>query len=279
MINRRAMRTIYNIIGVVIFAIVTCSKVVAADAKTTAEACWADGIAAYEAKDYDLAVEKFEHIVALGYVSGDLYYNLANSYFKLGEQTTEEGLHKFAGGELGRAVLNYHRALRLDPTLEDARYNLELAVDSTNDTEALPESFIATIWRNMSNLAHSNSWAIGSLVMLALLLALVMFYLLSNSLTIRMAGFLGAIVLVVGIIFSLAFALYSKHEVESENRAVVICADTTPVHASPESGSKVIRQPSQGVTVRVSRNHGDWSEIIFADGEKGWIRSAKIEHI
>ena len=273
------MRTIYNIIGVVIFAIVACSKVVAADAKTTAEACWADGIAAYEAKDYDLAVEKFEHIVALGYHSGDLYYNLANSYFKLGEQTTEEGLHKFAGGELGRAVLNYHRALRLDPTLEDARYNLELAVDNTNDTEALPESFIATIWRNMSNLAHSNSWAIGSLVMLALLLALVMFYLLSNNLIIRMVGFFGAIVLVVGIIFSVAFALYSKYEAEDDNRAVVICADTTPVHASPESGSKVIRQPSQGVTVRVSRNHGDWSEIIFADGEKGWIRSAKIERI
>ena len=273
------MRTIYNIIGVAVFALLTCSEVVAADAKTTAEACWADGIAAYEAKEYDVAVEKFEHIVSLGYVSGDLYYNLANSYFKLGEQAVEEGLNKFSGGELGRAVLNYHRALRLDPTLEDARYNLELAVDNTNDTEALPESFIATIWRNISNLAHSNSWAVGSLVMLALLLALVMFYLLSNSVTIRMIGFFGAILLVVGIMFSIAFALYSKYEAEDDNCAVVICADTTPVHTSPESGSKIIRQPSQGVTVRVSRSHGDWSEIIFADGEKGWIRSAKIEQI
>lgn len=273
------MRTIYNIIGVAVFALLTCSNVVAADAKTTAEACWADGIAAYEAKEYDVAVEKFEHIVSLGFASGDLYYNLANSYFKLGEQATEEGLHKFSGGELGRAVLNYHRALRLDSTLEDARYNLELAVDNTNDTEALPESFIVTIWRNISNLAHSNSWAVGSLVMLALLLALVMFYLLSNSVTIRMIGFFGAVLLVVGIIFSIAFALYSKYEALDDNRAVVICTDTTPVHASPESGSKVIRQPSQGVTVRVSRSHGEWSEIIFADGEKGWIRSAKIEQI
>ena len=273
------MRSIYNIIGVALFALLACSKVVAADARTTAEACWTEGIAAYEAKDYSSAVENFERIAELGFASADLYYNLANSYFKLGEQAAEEGVHKFSGGELGRAVLNYHRALRLDPTLEDARYNLELAVDYTNDTEALPESFIATIWRSVSNIAHSNSWAVASLVMLGLMLAFVIFYLLSNSIMLRMISFFGALILIVGIIFTVAFALYSKSQAEDDNRAVVVCADTTPVHASPESGSKVIRQPSQGVTVRVSRNHGDWSEIIFADGEKGWIRSAKIEHI
>lgn len=273
------MRSVYNIIGIVLLMVMASTKVVAADARTTAEVLWAEAIAAYEAKEYQTAVDRFEHIVDLGYASGDLYYNLANSYFKLGEQTTEEGQGKFSGGELGRAVLNYHRALRLDPTLEDARYNLELAVDNTNDTEALPESFIVTIWRKMSNLAHTNTWATASLVMLGLMLALVIFYLLSNSISLRMIGFFGAILLLVGVIFSVVFALYSKRVAESDSRAVVICSDTTPVHASPESGSKVIRQPSQGVTVMVSRDHGDWSEIVFADGEKGWIRSAKIERI
>jgi hypothetical protein len=273
------MRSIYNIIGIVAFALLSCSKVSAADAKTTADACWADGIAAYEAKDYGLAVEKFEQIVELGYVSGRLYYNLANSYFKLGEQVTEEGGRQFSNGELGRAVLNYHRALRLDPTLEDARYNLELAVDNTNDTEALPESFISSVWRNMSNFAHSNSWAVGSLVMFGLMLACVLFFLLSGSVMVRRISFFVAIILLIGVIISVIFARFSKHQLEEDNRAVVVCNDTTPVHASPESGSKVIRQPSQGVTVWVSRSHGDWSEIIFADGEKGWIRSAKIEKI
>ena len=273
------MRTIYNIIGVAIIALLSCAKVVAADAKTTAEAYWAEAIAAYEAKDYGLAVERFEQIVELRYLSGDLYYNLANSYFKLGEQASEEGLHKFSNGELGRAVLNYHRALRLDPTLEDARYNLELAVDHTNDTDTLPESFMVTVWRNMSNMAQSNSWALSSLVMIGMVLALIIFYMLSNSIMLRRISFFGAIIFIIGVIIVVALALYSKRQSEEDNRAVVICNDTTSVHASPDSGSKVIRQPSQGVTVRVSRDHGEWSEIIFADGEKGWIRSAKIENI
>jgi SH3-like domain-containing protein len=60
---------------------------------------------------------------------------------------------------------------------------------------------------------------------------------------------------------------------------VVICNDTTPVHASPDSASKIIRQPSQGVTIEVLRSHGEWSEILFADGEKGWIRTSQIENI
>lgn len=233
----------------------------------------------YEAKEYGGAVECFELIVTLGHASADVYYNLANSYFKLGEQLAEEGERKFAGGELGRAVLNYHRALRENPAMEDARYNMELAVDYTNDTEPLPVSFIVTIWRGMRDVATSNGWAVSSLVILGLMLGLVILYLLSNSVALRKLGFFATLLLFVGFIFSTTFALSSRSQMESDNRAVVVCSDTTPVHASPESESKVIRQPSQGVTVRVIREHGDWSEISFADGEKGWIRSSKIERV
>ena len=275
------MKRLYNIIGIALHFVVLLApvNVVAADAKTTAEACWKEGIVAYERKDYREAVNYFEQVAELGYGSADLYYNLANSYFKLGEQLSEEGEHKFSGGELGRAVLNYHRALRIDPTMDDARYNLELAVDYTNDTEPLPESFIATLWRGVRDITTSNGWALSSLILLGLLLGLVLFYLLSNNIALRKVSFFAAILLLVGFMFSTTFALSSRSDVEHDNRAVVICSDTTPVHASPESGSKVIRQPSQGVTVRALREHGEWSEISFADGEKGWIRSSKLEKI
>ena len=275
------MKRLYYIIGIVAIsvAMLAPTKAVAADAKTTAEACWKEGISSYEERNYSEAVRCFEQIAELGYASADLYYNLANSYFKLGETLAEESGRKFAGGELGAAVLNYHRALRLDPTMEDARYNLELAVDHTNDTEPLPVSFIVTIWRGARDIATSNGWALSSLILLGLTLGLVILYLLSNNIALRKVSFFIALISLVVFIFSMTFALSSRSEVERDNRAVVMCSDTTPVHASPESGSKVIRQPSQGVTVRELRTHGEWSEIAFADGEKGWIRSAKLEHI
>mgnify|MGYP003290711600 CR=1 FL=1 len=104
----------------------------AADNKTTARASWEAGIEAYNAKEYAEAVEAFETVVASDYASAEVYYNLANAYFKLGQQSASS--RPFAGGELGRAVLNYERALKLDPTLDDARYNLDIAKDYTNDT-------------------------------------------------------------------------------------------------------------------------------------------------
>jgi SH3-like domain-containing protein len=31
--------------------------------------------------------------------------------------------------------------------------------------------------------------------------------------------------------------------------------------------------------VRISREHSNWTEVVFADGEMGWIRNAHIEAI
>ena len=273
-------RVIYYIsailVGVIIMVAPTNLR--AADATTTAAACWEEGLKAYESRNYADAVTAFERIVTLGEASAEVYYNLANAYFKLGQHNSTTS-RNFASGELGKAVLNYHRALKLNPAMADARYNLELAVDHTNDTESIPQSFIATIWQGLRSLMTSNGWAVMSVVMLAVALILVMMYLLSANILLRKVGFFVAIVLIVGFVITTALAISSRKAVEMDNRAVIICNDTTPVHASPDSASKIVRQPSQGVTVRTSRSHGDWREIIFADGEIGWIRNSAIEII
>ena len=269
------IRILHIVALVLLLATATLSH--AADAKTTARAAWDEGIAAYERKEYAKAVEAFESIASLGEVSDDLYYNLANAYFKLGQQP--DAVRHFADGELGRAVLNYHRALRLNPAMEDARYNLEIAVDHTNDTDGLPQSFIVTLWHALRNAMTANGWTVLSLVMLATLLTLTMVYLLSERIALRKVCFFTSLVLGVCLILSTTLAASSHYAIKNDTRAVVLCHDTTPVHASPDSASKIIRQPSQGVTVRIARSHGEWSEIIFTDGEKGWIRSAIIERI
>ena len=267
---------IFSLVGILAIAIPTATQ--AADATTTAKAYWQEGIAAYESHNYKEAVDAFESIISLGEESAEVYYNLANAYFKLG-QHKESAVRPFSSGELGKAILNYHRALKLNPAMADARYNLELAVDHTNDTESIPQSFIATLWHGLRSMMTSNGWTITSIIMLATALILVMFYLLSANIMLRKVGFFMAIVLIVCFFFVTALAISSRHALQSDNRAVVICNDTTPVHASPDSASKIIRQPSQGVTVRISRQHGDWTEITFADGEMGWIRKTAIEAI
>ena len=271
---------LYNIVCAVMAGVATLFMVVpgyAADSKTTARASWKAGIEAYNAKDYAEAVEAFETVVASGYASADVYYNLANAYFKLGQQS--ESSRPFAGGELGRAVLNYERALRLDPTMDDARYNLDIAKDLTNDTEAVPESFIVRVWHYVAGIMTTNGWVTLSLVMLGVTAVMVLLYLLHDSVTLRKISFFVSLATTVVFILSTIFSIVQLRASDEDNSAVIITHDTTPVHASPDSGSKIIREPSQGVTVEVEREQGEWSEVRFADGEKGWVRTTNVEII
>lgn len=252
---------------------------VAANADTTAEAMWQQGIESYAAKDYRRAVECFERVAELGYATDDLYYNLGDAYFKLGQQHVEASGRAFAEGELGKAILSYQRALKLNPTMKDARYNLELATDYTNDTEAIPVGFLTAMWRALRDCMSSNGWAICSVVLLFITLTLVLVYLLGVSVTLRKVSFFVALLAALAFVLTTALALSQRAAYLDDSRSVVICSDTTPVHASPDSSSKIIRQPSQGVNLSIVRTIDEWAEVEFADGEKGWIRSSNIERI
>lgn len=274
--------TINTIIRTALVALIatvaTVAISLAADSKTTARASWKAGIEAYEGKDFASAVEAFENVVASDHASAEVYYNLANAYFRLGQQSAN-GARMFGNGELGRAVLNYERALKLDPTMDDARYNLDIAKELTNDTEAVPEGFLSRVWGSLAGLLTTNAWATISLVMLLTTVILVLIYLLHESLVLRKVSFFVAIASTLLFILSTALSLTQLSAATDTSRAVIIANDTTPVHASPDSGSKIIRQPSQGVTVVVERSQGEWTEIRFADGEEGWVRNNSVELI
>jgi uncharacterized protein YgiM (DUF1202 family) len=125
----------------------------------------------------------------------------------------------------------------------------------------------------------TNGWAVLSIVMFGVALLSLVVYLLNGNVVVRKVAFFLALIVALVFVVTTALSLTQLRAAEVDNRAVVLASDTTPVHASPDSGSKIIREPSQGVTVEVERKQGDWSEVRFADGEKGWVRTTNIEII
>lgn len=250
-----------------------------APGNNAADALWRHATEAYADKRFQEAVETFGRIDDMGYVSAELYYNLGNAWFKAGQNNIGQNGRPFASGELGRAVLNYRRALKIDPSMSDAQYNLDLAVDYTNDTDGVPEFVMARVWRSLRDQLSSDAWAVISIILLAVMLALTILYLLSRNISLRKTGFYGALLTAVLFVVATLLAASQRAVEQRDDAAVIVCRDTAPVHSSPDSETKVIRQPSQGVTVTVGRTHGEWCEITFADGEKGWIRTTDIETI
>ena len=150
------------------------------------EQLWDAANTAYINGDFRAAAAAYEQLLAQGFVSVKLYYNLANAYFK--------------ENRLGKAILFYHRALRLAPGNDDIRYNLSVAEARTKDNiERIPEFFFVGWMRSVRHTMGCAAWTVLSLVLLACALALFLLYLLAPRLSLRKTGFYGT--LVAGLLF------------------------------------------------------------------------------
>lgn len=138
---------------------------------------------------------------------------------------------------------------------------------------------VSSMWSGLRGFMTSNGWVVLSIISLVAALSLVMLYLLSDKIIIRKSAFFVAIALVFVFILTTSLAVAQRTAYESSSEAVIVCNNIISVHASPDNTSKVIRQPSQGVSVYIIRTHGDWTEIEFVDGEKGWIPSKSVERV
>ena len=177
------------------------------------------GVQAYSAGDWDQAAQDWSDVAATGLRSQELYFNLGNAYYK--------------GGEIAKAILFYERALRLDPSDADIRYNLEFARNLTQDRiDEVPEFILKTWIRKVNYLLPSNAWAGLSLFLLALALGLFLLFLLGPSAGARRTGFFTGIAALLLALAAWGFAHSQKAAAERHDAAIVM-RPVTSVTSSP----------------------------------------------
>ena len=224
------------------------------------------GVEAYTQGDFDQALKDWKDVEATGLMSKELYYNLGNAYFK--------------SGEIAPAILWYERALRLDPSDADVRYNLDFARALTQDKiEEVPEIFFVQ-WRHaLCYLLPSNTWAALCLVFLALAVACALLFLLGSTSGRRRLGFFVGIACLILAFLGWDFAQWQRQEALAQDRAIVM-RPVSSVKSSPSDGSaKDLFILHEGTRVRILDNVGGYSQIEIADGRQGWIPSGEIEVI
>ncbi|MBR1522264.1 MAG: BatD family protein [Bacteroidales bacterium] len=222
------------------------------------------GVEAYSQGNYGEAVSAWEGVLGAGLTSKDLYYNLGNAYYRT--------------GEIAPAILNYERALRIDPSDADVRYNLEFARSLTQDRiDEIPEFFLKVWMRNLSCLLPSNVWAVLSLVLFALALLLGLLYFLGSTSGRRKAGFFGGIAALVVAFAAWGFAAWQRSDAIRQDYAIVM----KPVSAvkNAPSGEKDLFILHEGTKVRILDNVGSYTSVSLSDGRQGWISASDIELI
>ena len=230
------------------------------------DSLWQAGAAYYTEGQWVQAADSWAAIISQGIESPDLYYNLGNAYFRQGDNA--------------RAILNYERALRLDPSHADARFNLEFVNSLTSDKiEAVPEFFLEAWGRKMCWTFPSNVWAVLFIVMLAVTLALALLFLLSRRPALRKAGFFAGIAALLLCLVCLDFAFWQKTDYASRKEAIIM-VPVSSAKSSPGAESSVdLFILHEGAKVRIIDEVGKWRNIELSDGRKGWIHSDDMEKI
>lgn len=220
----------------------------------------------YQDGDYAAAVQAYQAVLTAGFESSDLHYNLGNAHFK--------------SGELGRAILEWERALALRPGDPDATANLELARSlTTDDVEPLPRFWLLSL----------VAWWVDLLPRGPLIGAVAAAWLaLAAGLAVRILGAAPAIrrggswLAIGGAAVSLVLGtnlVIRELGIGRPERAVIL-AEAVPVRSAPTDDDNVtLFEIHEGTRVRVDRRTDSWVEVVLDDGKVGWVPAEAMEVI
>ena len=215
--------------------------------------------------NYTDAAKLYENIFSNEGVAAELYYNLGNAYYK--------------SGETAKSILNYERALRLKPTFDDARFNLELAQSKVVDNIIQAPTFFLGRWiENLIKLLTSNQWLIISALLFLISLILVFLFVFATTLIVRKISFYIGTVLLTLCVAGAIFSGVRKAQLVSHNEAIVM-SGVVSVKSSPDLSGTDLFQLHEGTKVTVKSTLGKWIEIKLGNGNVGWVEQENIEKI
>ncbi len=214
---------------------------------------------------YPEAAKAYEQILNNGFESYELYYNLGNSYFKQ--------------NKLKYAILNYERALVLNPNDDEIVYNLQICKEHTVDKiKEIPTFLVTDVYLAVSAWFTVDAWGWISLLFFIATLCMFSLFLYSGGILSKKIGFYSAILFVSLSIFTFAFATTRHAQLTNVNFAIVFESPVDVKSTPSESGTNLFIV-HEGLKVEIIEELSDWRRIKLSDGNEGWIKFKELEII
>lgn len=227
------------------------------------EEIWRSANTRYANGDYAGASEMYESLVARGVKSDALFYNLGNAYFK--------------DGELGRALLFFYRAERINPLDEDIRHNLKLARAQRKDPlmDEERDDVVSHVRRLL--LAVPYGWVFSLAAVLILVATLLWTQLVLQMRVVRARAYTAsACLLVSGLLVFIAFA---HHALRYDSHEAVVVSPAVEVRAGPSNQEPTVFQIHEGLPCIMMEFAEDWVRIRLANGYNGWVPTRSLEPV
>jgi tetratricopeptide (TPR) repeat protein len=205
---------------------------------------------AFAAGDFKSAIKNYQAVVQSGEWSANLFYDLGNAYFR--------------DRDIGRAILNYVRALQLDRNHPEADANLRIARDQIQALELTPAPL-----EKYLNFASAKSFTI---------LAAIFFW---GTIFLSIVRRRKVLWMIIGLLLTAGcgWAAYKlENGTRGEGVAVVVADNTEARVATADSAKSVLALPP-GSEVVILQERGDWSYAALPNDQRGWISTKSVERV
>jgi tetratricopeptide (TPR) repeat protein len=214
----------------------------------------------YNQGDFEGAATLFESIAAHHVVSGDLYYNIGNAYFKK--------------DDVGKSILWYERALKLIPGDPDLLFNHNfvsgLVVDKA-EIKSNPLMDVLFFWKKKIATRTISFFAVSLFVLFILSSAI------RSIKPVRWLKYPERIILGFSLIFIIsAFNDYYRDRFE---KTAVVISDTVPVRSGLSQDTTELFRLHEGTKVNVDEELRGYVKIRFSVDKIGWVEKKDIEMI
>ena len=230
-------------------------------ASSYADSLFMEANSFYSNQYYSEAADLYNQLINQGYGHTNLYYNLGNAYYQL--------------GDLGNAIWAYEKGLELNPRDSDLKFNLSVANARIVDRVRVPEPFFLLKWYGALKQSFSPSqWpmTISSVLLGAAMLSAFARFLKNRLSQILMTASSAGLVMV--ILFSAVFAdiYFDISDIETG----VVVAQEGRVYTAPSKSSNLLFVIHEGTKAEISSRQYPWIEIELIDGKKGWLDSNSL---
>jgi hypothetical protein len=211
--------------------------------------------AAYERGDFRGAADGYQRLVQAGLADAAVYYNLGNSFYRL--------------GRTGDAILAYELARRLAPADTEIRENLRFVSSQIVDRVEEPiDGPVATLWEWHGRLPASAATSVflAAWWFMNLCLAAALFAPWRRWRHLGSYSLAGAVLAVFLTSAVLGLLVYRRDAVvEGIVRTARVDLQSMP------NGGITLTTIHEGLKVRVRGARGDWFEVTLPNGFRGWV--------
>ena len=209
----------------------------------------------YDEGKFPEAKQNYESLVNNRNYSANLFYNLGNTEFRLGDS--------------GRAILNYERALALDPSNPEARANLTFVRDKTGAkvaTRTWRDSLFPQFGMNACAIAITVAGWVALFCLAAILFR---------------TGADRQPLWIVSIVALLACGYFAGalwHFNKDESLAIVTAKQAAGRYAPADNSTPADTLP-MGSRVRILQDRGPWIYCELPNTNRAWIPSSSLERV